>query len=190
MFLFFSHIAPSKTQCESKARLPGCFTNCLIYIILCISPEDPTSMCDITSISLRNCFWTFCLILCIFWLQLHRLDDPVSQYKMDNTTVNKTFSCLRRCNEKLIRYTHHLENYTTYRTERMIPNGLTLDINPGIQLHSKSAIDRWNGTLHNASMELLNVLIGSCRKQINSFESTVQQTQLQLKRHTDEKNIQ
>ena len=59
-------IFPSKTQCESKARLPGCFTNCLIYIILCISPEDPTSMCDITAISLRNCFWTFCLIWLLF----------------------------------------------------------------------------------------------------------------------------
>ena len=66
MFLYFSHIAPSKIQSESKARLPGYLTNCLIYIyiyiILCISPEDPTSMCDIRSTSLPNCFWSFCLV--------------------------------------------------------------------------------------------------------------------------------
>ena len=98
--------------------------------------------------------------------------------------ISETFKLLRRLSEKRVRYRHHLSNYKTYRENNTVLKGLKITVPTGLPLSNKDTRLHWKGILKQASLQLMSVQIGNCRKVIQDLTQQIDSTTRKLQQAT------
>jgi len=100
---------------------------------------------------------------------------------------NKTYNAvkLNRLQDKASRYNSHKEFLSQCIQNKLIPNGLKMEMEPTIGNHDQDFLDTWYSNLEDFSLVLMKQIVSFCDKTINQTEEDITKTKHVLKSETE-----
>ena len=84
---------------------------------------------------------------------------------------------LNRFKEKSARYESHKDFLSSCITEKLIPKGLKLQLEPTIGNYDQEFLDKWYARLDNFSIILMKEIVEFCNKTIKESNDTIKETE-------------
>ena len=94
---------------------------------------------------------------------------------------------LNRLKEKSARYTSHKEFLSQCIDNKLVPQGLSLTLEPTIGNYDQTFIDNWYSKLKDFSLNLMGDVVSFCDKTISETNNKIEQTETLLKQHLEKK---
>ena len=87
--------------------------------------------------------------------------------------------------DKEARYVSHKTFLTRCVQNRIIPNGLSINVEPTIGIHDEEFLDNWYKKLESFSLSLIEDIVKFCDKTLESVKTEASQTETELQQNTD-----
>ena len=114
----------------------------------------------------------------------------------DNSNISQSINKegvalkLNRLREKQARYESHKEFLSRCISEKLVPTGLKLELEPTIGNHDQEFLDTWFSKLNEFSLTLMSQIVSFCDKTIEKTNIDIRSTESTLKAATEQEEFQ
>ena len=104
-------------------------------------------------------------------MDIHPNPGPTQNFYELPAVVKNAFNQLKRIQQKLARYRHHLKNYSFFIRKKIVPLGLLPKTGPAFDSRNPQFLNLWRHNQHRFAMQQLKLLIKECKIKIKDLQN-------------------